>query len=321
MLKFEDLTRFGRDLSRPESVVIGRDGSVYTSHRAAGVSRIAPDGNVTCIGNTLEICGSAFVPNGIALLPGGDILIANIGDAGGLWRLENTGKLHPYCTEMNGKRMPPVNFVLVDDEGEVWFSVSTRHSPRHLAYRRDIADGFVARIVNDEAVIEVDGLCYTNEFRFADKGKTLYINETFGQSVRRFRRRGSSGWDDGEVFAQLPQGSFVDGLEIDAEGCLWVVCIVSNRLYRISPLGVPQLLLEEADTDWLAEVDLAMRSGKMGRHHFDHNPSKVLRNISSVTFGGPDGATGYLGCLLADHLLTFRWPRRLARLESDAGLR
>ena len=312
MLKLDDLKPFGRDLARPESVVIAADGSVYTAHRAAGVTRIDPDGTVTHIGQTPEIDGSVFVPNGIALLPGGDLLIANIGDSGGLWRLEQSGKLHPYCIRMDGRRMPPVNFVLVDAAGEVWFSVSTRHSPRHLAYRRDVADGFIARIVDGIAHIEVDGLCYTNEFRFADNGETLYVNETIGQSVRRFRRA-EDGWDQGEVFAQLPSGSFADGLEIDTDGYLWVACIVANRLYRISPLGVPELLLEEADADWLTEVELALRSGTMGRQHFDHNPSKRLRNISSIAFGGADGATAYLGCLLADHLLTFRWPTGLAR--------
>jgi hypothetical protein len=32
--------------------------------------------------------------------------------------------------------------------------------------------------------------------------------------------------------------------------------------------------------------------------------------VSSLAFGGPDGRTAYLGCLLSDSLATFRTPVR-----------
>ena len=33
-----------------------------------------------------------------------------------------------------------------------------------------------------------------------------------------------------------------------------------------------------------------------------------LHNVSSLAFGGPDGRTAWLGCLLSDSLATFRSP-------------
>jgi hypothetical protein len=41
-----------------------------------------------------------------------------------------------------------------------------------------------------------------------------------------------------------------------------------------------------------------------------HRPECVLcgRNVSSLAFGGPDGRTAWLGCLLSDSLATFRSP-------------
>jgi hypothetical protein len=35
---------------------------------------------------------------------------------------------------------------------------------------------------------------------------------------------------------------------------------------------------------------------------------RVLRNLSSLAFGGPDRRTAYLGCLLGDRPATFRAP-------------
>ena len=35
---------------------------------------------------------------------------------------------------------------------------------------------------------------------------------------------------------------------------------------------------------------------------------RTLRNIASVTFGGPDLKTGYLGSLFGDSLFTFQSP-------------
>jgi hypothetical protein len=57
--------------------------------------------------------------------------------------------------------------------------------------------------------------------------------------------------------------------------------------------------------DWCEEAYLA---GTMTRAHVDHAATRVLRNISSLAFGGPDLRTAYLGCLLGDSIAYFRSP-------------
>jgi hypothetical protein len=63
----------------------------------------------------------------------------------------------------------------------------------------------------------------------------------------------------------------------------------------------------------------------MGRPHLDKAAGRVLRNISSIAFGGPALRTAYLGCLLDQRLPTFDVPvagqppahwRRRARIFS-----
>jgi hypothetical protein len=46
----------------------------------------------------------------------------------------------------------------------------------------------------------------------------------------------------------------------------------------------------------------------MGRPHLDHAAGRVLRNISSLAFGGPGLRTAYLGCLLGDMIASFDAP-------------
>jgi hypothetical protein len=46
----------------------------------------------------------------------------------------------------------------------------------------------------------------------------------------------------------------------------------------------------------------------MGRAHLDNLPSRVLRNVSSLAFGGPDLRTAYVGCLLGDSIAVFDSP-------------
>jgi len=46
----------------------------------------------------------------------------------------------------------------------------------------------------------------------------------------------------------------------------------------------------------------------MDRPHLDKAAGRVLRNISSLAFGGPDLRTAYLGCLLGDRVASFPSP-------------
>jgi hypothetical protein len=53
---------------------------------------------------------------------------------------------------------------------------------------------------------------------------------------------------------------------------------------------------------------MAFIAGTMGRPHLDTCGGRALRNISSLSFGGPDRRTAYLGCLLGDAIAYFRAP-------------
>lgn len=305
LVELEALAFVGQGLKRPECILSTRAGSLFVSDWEGGVARLAPDGGIT---RTLEPEGW-LRPNGIGLRPDGSFLIAHLGDdSGGLYHLLPDGALRPILLEIDGTPLPPSNYPLEDEAGRIWLTVSTRRVPRDTAYRADIADGFIILIDDRGARIAADGLGYTNEIRIDPSGDWLYVNETFARRMSRFRLAADGALSDKETVTEFGPGSFPDGMAFDSEGAVWVTCIVSNRVIRVLPDGRQELILEDADGEHLDWVETAYQERRLGRPHLDKIPSRRLRNISSLAFGGPDLKTVYLGCLLGDSIAHFRSP-------------
>lgn len=299
--RLDSVTTIGRGLSRPESVLATSTGDIFVSHKGRGVARIMPDGRQFLLAKAEEIGGLPVVPNGIALRQDGTFLVANISDAGGLLEVDPDGmRLFHNCSTTGAS--PPVNFVTLDELGRIWFTVSSTCSPRDLAYRRDVKNGYIGVIDERGMRIVVEGLHYTNEIRPDLSGGWLYISETFGQKVSRVRLDEVGVHGNPETFAELPRGAFVDGIEFDSEGSLFCACIVSNELIRITPDGSWSIVARERDEDWVNEVETALDAGAMGRKHFDTAPTSVFRNIASIAFAGEHLDNLILGNLLGDAL-------------------
>jgi sugar lactone lactonase YvrE len=307
LIPLSDIRKTGRDLRRPESVLCTASGDIFTSHLSHGVARITPDGRQLLLAPPTEHLGLPIIPNGIALRQDGSFLVANISDTGGLLELDSDGvRLFNDCSTTG--KAPPVNFVCVDQLDRIWFTVSSTMSPRALAYRRDVKNGYIGIIDPDGVRIVLEGLHYTNEIRPDLEGGWLYISETFGQKVSRVRLDEGGIHGTPATLAQLPRGAFVDGIELDEEGALLAACIVSNELFRIMPDGSYSLLVGERDPGWVETVEAALDHGQMGRPHFDASPGTTLKNISSVAFAGKDLRQAICGNLLDGSLPHFDVP-------------
>ncbi len=297
----------GSGLKRPECVLATARGALYTADWRGGVAVTLPDGSQKLFAASLP-GGRPLKPNGIALRSDGSFLLADLGDTqGGLFHLQRNGTVAPFIEEIDGIAIPPSNYV-VEDGKRTWLTVSTRHQPRALAYRGDIADGFVAVIDERGARIVADGLCYTNEALPSPDGQWLYVNETFARRLSRFRIGADGSLSGKEVVTTFGHGTYPDGLAFDAEGGIWITSIVSNRVIRVLPDGSQQLMLEDCDLVHVDWVEKAFLAGEMGRPHLDKASGCLLKNISSLAFGGPGLRTAYLGCLLDDRVAYFDAP-------------
>ncbi|MBX3585456.1 MAG: SMP-30/gluconolactonase/LRE family protein [Ramlibacter sp.] len=306
--RLDGLGWVGQGLNRPECVLATAAGDLFTADWRGGVAHTHADGRQSFYA-AQPMDGETLKPNGIALLKDGAFLLAHLGaERGGVFHLQRNGQTRPWLEQVDGMDLPPSNFVVEDEAGRFWLTVSTRQQPRALGYRRSCADGFIVMIDGKGARIVADGLGYTNECAVDVSGQWLYFNETFARRLSRCAIRADGSLGAREVVATFGPGTFPDGLTADAEGGFWVTSIVSNRVIHVAPDGVQTLWLEDSEPDHLAWVEQAYESSQMGRPHLDGVKSRVLRNISSLAFGGADLRTGYLGCLLGDRLATVRMP-------------
>jgi sugar lactone lactonase YvrE len=297
------LEAHGTGLNRPECVLATRSGDVFVPDWPGGVTVVHPDGRT----HTWRAASSTvdLRPNGIAIAADGSFLIANLGDDGGVWRLNRSGVLAPLLTEVDGVPLPPANFVTMDEHERIWISVSTRLAPRQQAWQADVADGFVVLIEAAGPRIVLDGLHYTNEVRPDPAGEWLYVVETFGRRVRRFPIRAQGVLGAAETVFSMGDGFFPDGFAFDEEGGLWVTSLVSNRLVRFHDDRI-ETVLEDANSDFIDRVEQAFVSRAMAAEHLGRIPGTVLQQLTSVAFGGPDRRTVYLGSLHGSCVYRFR---------------
>jgi sugar lactone lactonase YvrE len=291
----------GSGLHRPECVVVDADRSVYVPDSRGGVTRIAADGSQqTWLATRPPV---DLLPNGIALLPDGSFLMANLGESGGVWRLHRDGRVVPFLTEVDGMALPPANFVFADGD-HTWISVSTRHVPRQTAWRPDVADGFVVLVDRSGPRVVADGLHYTNEVRPDPTGTWLHVIETFGRRLTRFRIGADGSLSARETVVTLGYGCFPDGFAFDRSGRIWITSLISNRLLRVGDDGVETVLADE-NAAHIALVEGAFAAGEMRAEHLGPIPGTRIQQLTSVAFGA-DPLEVYLGSLHGDCVYRLR---------------
>jgi sugar lactone lactonase YvrE len=308
MLALTDLRPLGAGLSRPECVLAHQSGLFFTADWAGqgGVAIVTADGRVVRL--AAEDPPRHLHPNGIALEDGGSFLLAELGqETGGIWRLLPDGGTEPVLLALDGRPLPPANYVHIDRERRLWITVSTRHQPRHLAARPGVADGFVVLFENGRARLVADGLGYTNECLVSPDTSWLYVNETFGRRLSRFAIT-KDGLGERQTIAEFGHGTYPDGLTFDEEGSVWITSIVSNRVIRVLSDGQEELMLEDAEPAHVEAAEQAYQAGRLDRALLDTKPKGLLQNISSLAFAGPERRTIALGCLLGHSLALIEGP-------------
>lgn len=304
------LSFVGHGLSRPECVLATRSGDLFTADWRGGVAHILPDGSQALYTASSFDLPEGPRPNGIALEADGSFLFAHLGEReGGVWRLARDGQCRPLLREVDGMGLPPANFVMRDAAGRLWLTISTRLAPRQDDWRPGACTGFIVLDDGRGARIVADGLGYANECAIDPAEKFLYVNETYGdRRLSRFPLT-QGGLGPRETVCAFAPGTFPDGLAFDAEGCAWVVSVVSNRLIRVDPAtGAQETFFEDSDPAHTAWVEAAFVAGEMRREHVDRQGGRRLRNASSLAFGGATLRMGHIGCLAGDSVAILSMP-------------
>lgn len=309
--------RVGRDLQRPEGILAERDGTLWTADARGGVMRISRDGSQQLIVQTAdphfdrsaESLLTGTLPNGIAFAANGDILIANFG-TDRLERMTRAGETTVLLDKLDGQPLGKVNFPLRDRRNRLWFTVSTKVNPWSDAISSTLADGYIVLIDDKGPRIVADGLRFTNEIRFDADEEWLYVAETTAKRVSRFRVGADGSLGPRETYGPEDLGAgVIDGITFDAYGNLWATMIFADRLLAITPDGEALELLNDGDPQATARFEKAFATGRPVP--FDVTMAcggPLCTWLASVTFGGPDLRTVYLGGLKTTSLPFFTSP-------------
>jgi gluconolactonase len=309
----------GHDLKRPECILAEPDGTLWAADARGGVMRLA--------GGRQELITQAHsdhfeqasseasrylegtLPNGLAFARNGDILISNFG-TDRLEVMSRDGQSHVLADSVNGQPVGKVNFVLRDSKDRIWVTVSTKIKNWMHALRLDLGDGYLARLEHGTLRIVADGFHFTNEVRFDAKEEWLYVVETTGGRITRLRIDDRGEVREREIFgpSTLGTGAWPDGIAFDSVGNLWGTLVYSDKLFVLTPQGDLRVLLDEGDPVKVAALERAIAEKRVDHDVLFATGRGVAPWMASVTFGGSDLQTVYIGSLKGDRIPYFRAP-------------
>jgi gluconolactonase len=309
----------GHDLQRPECILAEPDGTLWTADARGGVVRIDPDGTQTLVAQEIDrrftesasaerYTMGGTLPNGLAFAGNGDIVIANFGTLA-IERMTRDGASTTILEEIDGRSLGKTNFVLVDSRERIWFTVTTRLEPWTRAVNEKTPDGYVGLIDEDNLPrIVAEGFVGTNEIRFDEAEEWLYVVESNARRISRLRALPDGSLVDREVYGPPDLGGVPDGFAFDAHGNLWITLVNADRLIALTPDGEALDLLDDSDPERVAEWDRHFHTGTMTPELLGSAAGSLAPMMASVTFGGPDLRTVYLGSLMGTTVPFFRSP-------------
>lgn len=308
----------GVGLQRPECILAERDGTLWSADARGGVMRIGPDGRQTLVAQVESgsFAGASddanrfttgTLPNGLAFAGNGDLLVSNFG-TDRLERMKRTGETTVMADRLDGRPIGKVNFVLRDSQDRIWLTVSTRKTNWMQAVDPNIADGYVALLDDQGLRIVADGFRFTNEIRLDANEEYLYVVETAGPCITRLRVQPDGSLTDRELFGPADLGGPPDGIAFDSYGNLWGTLVMVDKLFVLTPEAEMRVILDDGDPVASRALMDAFWRGEATPELMLAAGGKIAPWFASLTFGGADLRTVYLGSLRGTRIPAFRSP-------------
>ena len=315
-----DINYIGEDLQRPECILAEKDGTLWSADARGGVVRISPDGTQKLITQTFDKSfteakddASRFtegtLPNGLAFAGNGDILISNFG-TDVLEVMTRDGETRLMYDSIDGQPIGKVNFVLRDSRDRIWLTISTRTKNWMKTVSPNISDGYIALVDEKGLRIVADGFSFTNEIRLDAQEEYMYIAETTGQCISRMKVGRDGSLSNREVFgpSKLGKYGFPDGIAFDAFGNLWGTLVMVDQVFAITPEGDFHVILDDTNEEPARALEQAFVEDRVTPEDMLAAGGTIAPWFASVTFGGPDLTTAYIGSLRGTRIPFFKSP-------------
>lgn len=315
-----DIQYTGNGLQRPECILAEPDGTLWSADARGGVVKILPDGSQEIVTQSFDESFTSAdddarrftegtLPNGLAFAENGDILISNFG-TDVLEVMTRQGQTRLLYDSIDGKSIGKVNFVLRDRKNRIWLTISTRIKNWMTAISPKIADGYIALADEKGLRIVADGFRFTNEIRLDANEEYLYIVETCGQCISRMRVLPDGSLTQREIYgpSKLGKYGFPDGIAFDAAGNLWGTLVMVDQVFAITPQGDFHVILDDTNEPAALALEEAFVNDRVTPDDMLAAGGTIASWFASVTFGGADLKTVYIGSLRGTRIPYFRSP-------------
>jgi len=318
-LSKSDFKFIGEDLQRPECILAEQNGDLWAADARGGVVRIRPDGaqqiitqsrqaDAFAVGDDASKFIEGTLPNGLAFAANGDILIANFG-TDCLERMTRSGETTVMFDTVDGEPIGKVNFALRDSQNRIWITISTMVHDWPKAMRPDFVDGRILLYEADKGVrIVADDVHLSNECRLDANEEYLYIVQTCGRNIARYKVGADGSLGRKEIFGPTDHGRFIDGCAFDAYGNLWGTYVMNDGIFAITPEGERRIIFEQSNPAEIKRIDDAFQAGTLTPELMLQCGGEIAKWCASVTFGGPDLKTVYVGSLRSTNIPYFTSP-------------
>ncbi len=316
----DDFKFIGEGLQRPECILAEKNGDLWAADARGGVVRIKPDGSQEIItqshdadafgdsSNDAEKFVDGTLPNGLAFANNGDILISNFG-TDCLERMSRTGETEVMFDTVDGEPIGKVNFVARDSKNRIWITVSTMLHDWPKAISPNIIDGRILLYEEDKGVrIVADDVHFSNECKLDANEEYLYVVQTCGRNIARYKIGSDGSLSNKEIYGPSDHGRLIDGIAFDAYGNLWGTHVMNDGIFAIKPDGDLHIIFDDSNPEEVKKLDDAFQAEQVDADLLLSMGGEIATWCASVTFGGPDLKTVYVGSLRATNIPYFTSP-------------
>lgn len=182
-------------------------------------------------GSITTLLALANQPNGLIVLPNGELIINSMFDRK-LLKLAN-GVLSEYC-DLAALATGYLGDIVDDGKGGYYVDdVGARvlhgekPAPGRLIY---VAPDRSAKVVKDQ-------LAFANGIVISPDGKRLYLAETMTSTIKCYDIAPDGALGEGRVFANFAGISRIDGMTMDADEACWACLLDTDRVVRVAQDG------------------------------------------------------------------------------------